>query len=244
MSNGCFGKFLEDQLKYVKTNIIRKYQKAKLINEAGKPTFKTFKIINKDLVMIYHNTDNVTIDKPYAIGFTILELSKYKFYDIYYNHIKKYFKEAEVIFSDTDSYLISTNKIYKKRLDKMKYLMDYSNYDKTNKNYNNDNNSKIGLLKDETKGKTIITDFIGLGSKLYSYKTVTKCDKKTIGEVKKVKGIKKNVIQNNIRYSEFYSCIQKIKKIYKTNIILRSKSSSLQFVSQRKLAFSSFDSKR
>jgi len=242
MSNGCFGKFLEYQLKHKKTCIIRDNQKQKLINETGKPTFKAFKIINEKLVLIYHSIDKIEINKPFIIGFTILDLAKYKFYDIFYNHIKKYFAEAEVIFSDTDSYLIRTNKNYEQRLDKMKYLMDYSNYDKKNKKYDNSNNAKLGLLKSETKGKTEITDFVGLGSKMYTYKTINIIDR-IIKIVSKQKGNTQNVI-NNTRYSEFYSCIEHIKKVYKTNLYLKTKASSIHLVSQRKLAFSSFDSKR
>ena len=42
------------------------------------------------------------LNKPSYIGFTVLDLSKWKMYDFHYNFIKKIFN-AELLFADTDS---------------------------------------------------------------------------------------------------------------------------------------------
>ena len=54
----------------------------------------------------------------------------------------------------------------------------------------------MGGFKDEACGVPI-TDFVGLKSKMYSY---TKNDKKG---GKTAKGIKKNVIENNIKHKDY-----------------------------------------
>ena len=53
------------------------------------------------------------VNKPTYIGFTVLDLSKWKMYDFYYNFIKKNF-DAELLFTDTDSL---TNEVKSENID-------------------------------------------------------------------------------------------------------------------------------
>jgi len=46
----------------------------------------------------------VKLDKPIAVGFSILEISKHIMYQFYYEHLKaKYGDRCTLLFTDTDS---------------------------------------------------------------------------------------------------------------------------------------------
>ena len=61
--------------------------------------------------------------------------------------------------------------------------------------YYNDNKKVIGKFKDEALGVPIV-EFVGLQSKMYSYIKSNEKGGKT------AKGIKKNVIKNNIKHED------------------------------------------
>ena len=66
-------------------------------------------IVNKDLVLVAQQKYMVYYDKPYYIGFSILELSKYIMYAYYYNVLRKYYgnyRNVQLLYSDTDSFLL------------------------------------------------------------------------------------------------------------------------------------------
>ena len=44
---------------------------------------------NKDLAAIYEIKPVLTLDKPIYVGFSVLDLSKLKMYNFYYNYTKK-----------------------------------------------------------------------------------------------------------------------------------------------------------
>ena len=54
----------------------------------AKPTFKDYTVYNEKLAGIHLDTATVTLNKPSYVGIAILELSKFKMYDFFYNYIK------------------------------------------------------------------------------------------------------------------------------------------------------------
>ena len=109
------------------------------------------------------------LNKPIYVGFTVLDLSKWKMYDFHYNFIKKNFN-AELLFTETDSlaYEIKSENVYEEFYD-WKDLFYFSNFSKDLRFYDDTNKRVIGKMKDEYGG-FIIDEFIGLKAKMCSIK--------------------------------------------------------------------------
>lgn len=114
MNNSVFGKTMENLRKRVDIQLI--HSEKRLLKVTAKPGFKSFKIVNKDLASVELTKQNLVLNRPIYVGFSILEMSKVLMYDFHYNHVKStYGGNAELLFTDTDSlcYNIFTNDLYK-----------------------------------------------------------------------------------------------------------------------------------
>ena len=114
MNNSVFGKTMENPRKRVGIQLINREQR--LLKVIAKPGFWSFKIINEDLASMELKKQNLVLNRPTYVAFSILELSKVLMYDFHYNHINgRYGRKAELLFTDTDSlcYNIFTEDLYK-----------------------------------------------------------------------------------------------------------------------------------
>ena len=140
----------------------------------------------------------VKMNKPIYLGLSILEISKILMYEFWYNYIKpKYNDNVRLCYMDTDSFVmhIKTNDFYKDIASDVENRFDTSNYEVNRPFFPIGKNKKvIGLMKDELGGK-IITEFVTLRPKTYSFLTD---DGK---EDKKAKGTKQCVIKKMIKLS-------------------------------------------
>ena len=168
MINSAYGKTMKN---------MRKRINARLVNNAknytkytSKPSSASQKIFSKNFVTIHEIKLVLTLDKPIYVGFIILDLSKYFFYNFHYNYIKKH--NAKLLFTDIDRlvYEVKTDDVYEDFY-KDKHLFDLSNYPKDSKLFDPDNEKVISKMKDESKGK-IIDQFVGLKLKMHSIKDV------------------------------------------------------------------------
>ncbi|KAL4153106.1 hypothetical protein QTP88_000939 [Uroleucon formosanum] len=100
------------------------------------------------------------------------------------------------------------------------------------------NKKVLGKFKDELNGK-IMTEFIGLRSKLYSHRILD-----TEKEIKKAKGVKKNVVENKICFNDFENCLLTKESKYIKQNLFRTKKHDIFTVEQNKKALSVYDDKR
>ena len=132
---------------------------------------------------------------------------------------------------------IKTNDFYKDISNDVEKRFDISNYE-VNRPLPTEKNKKIiGLMKDELGGK-IITEFITLRPKTYSYSTD---DGK---EDKKAKGTKKCVIKRMIKFGDYKNCLLKDKVLLKSQQRFISKKHDLYTEDINKIALSNDDDKR
>jgi len=75
----------------------------KLTTAVSKPSFRQSEIINPDLVMVRAALGKVMLNKPIAVGFSVLELSKLIRYRFFYEYMKpKYRNDISLLFTDTN----------------------------------------------------------------------------------------------------------------------------------------------
>ena len=180
------------------------------------------------------------MNKPIAIGFCILDLSKYLMYDFHYNVMKKkYGNNCEVLYTDTDSliYNIQTDDLYDD-FKEMKDYFDLSEYPADHKCFDTTNKKVIGKFKCETNGVPI-EEFIGIRAKMYSVK---------IGEKAKMrgKGIKASAMKK-IDHSDYYNCLFGDKKDNKQDVefkLIKSINHKIHTINVKKVSLCCFDDKR
>ena len=153
----------------------------------------------------------VKMNKPIYLGLSILEINKILMYEFWYDYMKpKYNDNVRSCYMDTDSFVmhIKTNDFYKDIANDVECKLDTSNYEVKRPLPIGKNKKVIGLMKDELGGE-IITEFIALRPKTYSYLTYNdKIDKKA-------KGTKKCVIKKMIKFDGYKKCLLNDKVILK-----------------------------
>ena len=240
MNNSVFGKTIENIRKRQNIHLIDNRKKA--IKLSSLPNFDRCTIFDKNLIAIHMKKTEVYFNKPIYVGQAILDLSKTLMFDFHYNYIKnKYGKKAELLFTDTDSlmYEIKTKDFYKDIYDDLKDKFDTSDYPLNHPSgiITGVNKKVIGVFKDEVAGKQI-THFVGLRPKLYSFKIE---DEK---ELKKCKGIKKNVIKNKLDFDDYVKCLFTGQKEMRSMKIIRSEKHDIYSKEVNKIALSNEDDKR
>ena len=184
---------------------------------------------------------SIYMNKPVYLGMSILDLSKTLMYDFHYGYIKpKYGNKAKLLFTDTDSlmYEIETEDFYKDISPDVESWFDTSDLPKEHPSgiETGINKKVIGMFKDEAGGK-IITEFVGLRAKNYSFV----CDGT---ENKKCKGIKKCVTKNSISHKDYKNCLlTNIDQLIKMNVF-RSHLHDVYTEEVNKIALSANDDKR
>ena len=170
--NSVFGKIMENvrnrrDLKLVTTNERRK----KLVSE---PNYHSCKRFNDNFMAIEIRKTQVEMFKPIYVEQALLDISKTLMYEFSYEYIKpKYGNQAKLCYMDTDSFIINieTDDFFK---DVANDAPKWFNTSGISKNLDRPlttriNKKIIGKFKVELNGN-ILTEFIALGPKVYSFK--------------------------------------------------------------------------
>ena len=112
MINSAYRKTMENLWKIINVRLVNKVEA--FLKYTSKPPYITHKVFGKDYAAIYDTKPVLILNKPTYVGFTVLDLSKWKMHDLHYNFIKKKF-DGELLFTDTDSptYEIKSENVYK-----------------------------------------------------------------------------------------------------------------------------------
>ena len=212
---------------------------SKLLKAVSKPSYREATIINPDLVMVRAARQKVRLNKPIAVGFCILELSKLIMYKFFYDYLKpKYGDRCMLLFTDTDSLCceIETQNLHQDMSEALHHF-DTSNFEPDHPLYSTRNHRVLGKMKSET-GSTPPLEFVGLRSKMYSLS----CDTKS---QKKVKGIQQRYVKKHVQHQSF---VQILKNTSQTTTAkfrtFKSTNHVLNTIEMTKLCLSAMDDKR
>ena len=238
MNNSVFGKTMENIRKHRDIKLVTTDKKrSKLVSE---PNYHTINLISEDLAIIEMKKTKVKMNKPVYLGLSILEISKTLMYEFWYDYMKpKYNNDVKLCYVDTDSFImnIKTNDFYKDVASDVEKRFNTSNYEINRPLPTGKNKKIIGLMKDELGGK-IITEFVTLRPKTYSFFTD---DGK---EDKKAKGTKKCVIKKKIKFNDYKKCLLDDEVILNSQQRFISKKHDVYTENINKIALSNNDDKR
>ena len=171
MNNAVFGKTMENVRKHRDINLVTTDKRRnQLVSE---PNYHATKWFSGNLLAIEMKKTKVKMNKPVYLGLSILEISKNLMYEFWYDYIKpKYKNNGKLCHINTDSFIIhiKTKDFYEDIADDVVKWFDTSNYSEDDKIplRRGMNKKVIGLFKDELGG-TIMTGFVALIPKTYSY---------------------------------------------------------------------------
>ena len=229
MNNSVFGKTMENIRKHRDIKLVTTDKKrSKLVSE---PNYHTINLISEDLSIIEMKKTKVKMNKPIYLGLSILEISKTLIYEFWYDYMKpKYNDKVKLCYMGTDSFIMNISNDVENRF-------DTSNYEVNRPLPTGKNKKVIGLMKDELGGK-IITEFVTLRPKTYSFLTD---DGK---EDKKTKGAKKCVIKKMIKFNDYKKCLLDDEVILKSQQRFISKKHDVYTENINKIALSNNDDNR
>ena len=181
----------------------------------------------------------VVMNKPVYLSQAILDLSKIVMYEFHHNYkVPKYGKNLTLCYLDTDSlvYRIKTKDFYADIADDAEERFDTSSYCSNRPLPVGMNKKVTGLMKDKLEG-AIMTEFVALRPKLYSYRKLDGA------EDKKCKGIKKCVIKKTLTFEDYKNCLFNPDAIYRSQLMFRSTKHEVHTIEVNKVALNRDDNK-
>lgn len=247
LNNVISGKLEENVRNRINIMLVNKwsgrYGLEKLI---AKPNFQRCVIFNENLVACEMQQLNIVINKPVIAGVSVLDISKTVMYSFHYDFMLKHFnpKDCRIQYTDTDSFIYEL-----KNHDVYKFVKHHSDpFDTSNYANNNpygivpQNRKLLGKMKDENHGK-IMSEFVGLRSKMYAYRMHSEIEKDA-AIVKKHKGIKKCVLNNKISFENYKECLEQSCSMERKQMTFRSLYHNVYTLSTVKKVLDPHDDKR
>lgn len=240
MNNAIFGKSMENVRNRMEL-VLRSTWEGRygVRNLISSPFFKRRTIFNENLAAVEMRKSKILMDKPIHIGLAVLDLSKDRMYEFFYEHLKRiYNNKLRLMYTDTDSFIfeVECENFYS---DMMQHIEKYDTSDIPIDNpygVTQANKKKPGIYSDDMKGELILK-FVGLKSKMYSIKTVT-------DEKKRAKGVKKSVLANEIEFDNYVECLKNSSVIRRCQNTFRTSLHQMYTIRQEKVALSAADDKR
>ena len=237
MNNSVFGKTMESIRKHRSIGLVTTDEK--YLCKLMRPNYKTGVLFGENLMGCEMGKIKVVMNKPVYLGQAILDLSNIVMYEFHYDYmVPKDSDRLKLCYIDTDSlvYHIKTEDFYADIADDVQMRFDTSGYIPDRPLPVDLNKKVIGLMKDELGGK-IMTEFMALRPKLYSY------EKLDGSEDKKCKGIKKCVVKKTLTFEDYKTCLFNDSTEYRSQLMFRLAKHEVHTIEVNKVALNRDDDK-
>ena len=247
MNNAVFGKTMENIRKHRNIKLVT--NKDEYLRTVMKPNFKSGVLFGENLMECEMGRTKVVMKKPVYLSQAILDLSKIVMHEFYYDYMKpKFNKYLHLCYMGTDSlvYHIKTEDFYADIANDMEKRFDTSGYIPGRALPIGKNKKVIRLKKDEL-GATIMTEFVLLRPKLYSYKKLDGTETPNgphFVEDKKCKGIKKCVVKKTLKFEDYRNCLFEDSTEYRSQLMCQSIRHEIFTLEVNKVASNKNDDKR
>lgn len=224
------------------------------------PYYERHVIVNSNLSIVIHSKIQTKLIRPYYMGFSILEISKFIMYNFFYDILQPYFgvDGCRVLYQDTDSFVLSlkTTNIFTD-LKNLENNMDFSNVHQSHPLFSEKNKTQLFKFKEEF-GLRPISRFCALKAKCYSFEIPCNhvegmdklgncrvCKNKIthFSNINKLKGIQQSTARQ-IHFEKYVNCLKSIYCQRNSVHQITSKAQSISSVFLSKISLSSFDDKR
>ena len=155
------------------------------------------RVFDSNLAAVQLFRDKVKLNKPIAVGYSVLELSKMKMYDFWYDVLQEGFKEFKIslLMSDYDSFLVHTEGGSATQLGQRKCFADFASLETGHSLKDETNRQVPGKMKLQLPN-AVIVETVVLSSKCYSVLT----DRGSLSAMKGVPG--------SLQHDIYKDCIQ------------------------------------
>lgn len=240
MNNAVFGKTMENVRNHIDIRLVTKWEGRYGANALiAKPSFHRGTIFSENFMAIEMRKLLIKFNKPIYVGMSILDISKTRVYDFHHSYMLNEFGDrCKLMYTDTDSllYEIRCDDIYQ-LIKRDAHKFDTSDYPTNNVHGISLLNKKVpGLMKDEYSG-VILEEYVALRSKMYALRVGGK-------EEKRLKGIKRNVVQRCITFQDYLECLRTLTIQTQVQQTIRSSKHIVYSISEMKVALSPHDTKR
>ena len=176
----------------------------KLRQLVSRPSFQAVRVFDTNLAAVQLFRDKVKLNKPIAVGFSVLDLSKLRMYEFWYDFLMVAFANAKLslLMSDTDSFLMhmETDDDVKAVLYQNREKFDFSKLSEGHPLKDDTNGHVPGKMKIQLPNEDCMESVV-LSSKCYSVLT----DRGVCSAMKGVSGqlthaVYKEYIENDACY--------------------------------------------
>ena len=243
--NSIYGKFLMQKRSHLEVKMVRTEAAAQKYN--SDPNLMSSKILGPNLTAFFLRKKVIKLDQLFAIGFSILELSKYFMYTLFYRVLLPSLgghRRCALLMSDTDCYVMEIKGFasLEEINTALSACMDNSNLPEDHPQYSAARKSLLGYLKDECAGN-LLEKLAALRAKTYSLQIACVSDADKIYFEQRAKGLAR--ARKDLLTMDLYEqCINTISQVSTKVNVIQSKAHEVTTSQMVRVALSSFDDKR